>query len=633
MAIAASTLRCALARSTDYFRRSQHPAGYWAGELESNATITAEYLLFRRLLGRGSAPREAAVVRQLLAWQVEGGWPLFYDGPPDLNATLESAVALQMAGLCRDEPPLAEAARVVRELGGLDRARVFTRIWLALLGALPWGTVPVMPPELMLLPDSFPLSIYRFASWARATIVPLLVVLARPPAYRGLVPLLDDFRLPQGRARATGLPAVDTRLAFRVLDGGLQRLRGPLSANPLRGRSLAAARQWILAHQEDDGGWGGIQPAMVYSTLALASLGRDEQAVAKGLAAIEGFGVEEDGAFRLQSCVSPGWDTPWVMLGLAEAGLAPDDLALVRAARWLLAQQSDVYGDWARRAPGVQAGGWPFEFANAQYPDTDDTALVLLALRGCAVGAGEASRRGLAWLLGMQNPDGGWAAFDRENTTTLIEQIPFCDFGEVLDPSSADVTAHVLEALVREGYGYDQAQVRRGLAYIWRQQEADGAWFGRWGVNYVYGTATVLMALARLGFGPQDGRVARAVNWLRARQNVDCGWGESCLSYTHPGWRGRGPSTASQTAWAALGLLPMLGVQDAAVQGGLNWLVERQSRLGTWDEPYFTGTGFPGAFYINYHEYRNYFPTLALARALRAGGEAGHAETKGRAYV
>jgi squalene-hopene/tetraprenyl-beta-curcumene cyclase len=615
-----ASLAAAADRSIRYFRQTQHSLGYWVGELESNATITAEYLFFRRILDRVDPEREQAVARQLLAFQSDGGWPLFYGGPPELNTTIEASVALELAGLPLDHPALVRAAEVVRELGGLARARVFTRIWLALLGALPWDFAPAMPPELILLPHAFPLSIYRFASWARSTIVPLLIVLSNPPKYHGPSPTIAQFQNGHRPAPFDEVPLLSRRALFVTLDQALKGMDDLLQRNPWRQRALEEARRWILARQERDGGWAGIIPAMVNSTLALHALSNgDHDSIERGIEAVEGFGIIEDGMFRLQSCVSPGWDTPWTMLALREAGVAADDPSLIRAAHWLLDQQSTVHGDWAVWAPGVPAGGWPFEFANCHYPDTDDTALVLQVLPLVDVGSDSACSAGLSWLLGMQNQDGGWAAFDRQNDTELVEQIPFCDFGEVLDPSSVDVTAHVLELLAGHGFGRDDPAVRRGLAYTWREQEADGAWFGRWGVNYIYGTAAALMALAALGFDTTDARVARAAEWLRNRQNDDGGWGESCLSYTDPAWRGTGPSTASQTAWAVLGLLAIGNGRDRTVRAGLTWLLDQQRSDGTWTEPHFTGTGFPGDFYIKYHEYRNYFPLLALARAFRQG--------------
>jgi len=615
----AGALGVGIERSAGYFVHTQHAPGYWVGELESNATITAEYLFLRRILNRVDPERERAVARELLATQVDGGWPLFYGGPPDLNTTIEASVALELAGVPLDDPALAEAAEVVRALGGLAEARVFTRIWLALLGALPWSSVPSMPAELMLFPRAFPLNIYRFASWARSTIVPLLVILAQPPHYGGPAPSVAHLCAPAQAARTS---RAGRRARAPALDGLLRRTDGALRRGPWRARALREARQWIVNHQELDGGWGGIIPAMANSTLALATLGGHNSAVDRGIAAVESFGLARDGRFRLQSCVSPGWDTPWTMLALAQAGLPGDHAALVAAARWLLGQQTTRDGDWSMAAPGVPAGGWSFEFTNSHYPDTDDTALVLMALRCTQVPSQAAQASGLAWLLGMQNSDGGWAAFDRENHTRLVERLPFCDFGEVLDPSSADVTAHVLELLGQLGYSLDEPHVRRGLAYLWREQARDGAWYGRWGVNYIYGTAAVLMALRSLGLDAHDRRVSRAVSWLYGHQNADGGWGESCLSYTDPAWRGRGPSTASQTAWAVLGLLAAAPRKDHEPEDprlirGVEWLIAHQTPDGSWDEPYFTGTGFPGDFYIKYHEYRNYFPLLALSRAMQ----------------
>lgn len=589
------------------------------GELEANATLTAEYVFFRRLLDRIDPEREGDVARQLLAWQTDGGWPLYYGGPPEVNATIEAAVALQLTGVPLEDPALVDATEVIRQAGGLSRARVFTRIWLALLGALPWNNVPTMPPELMLLPSIVPLNLYRFACWARATIVPLLIVLQHPPRYEGTVPQIEQFYVGPAGVTSKQPGRLSWGAGFLALDGLLKRSDGLLRRNPWRTRAIDSARQFIETHQEADGGSCGIIPPMMHSTLALTILGDNGPAVEKGIAAVEGFGVQEDGLFRLQSCVSPGWDTPWVMLALGQAGVHPDHPALAAAARWLLDQQSTVYSDWTVRAPGVVAGGWPFEFSNVNYPDTDDTALVLQALPYADVPTEAACASGLAWLLGMQNSDGGWASYDRENRTEMVAHIPFCDFGEVVDPSTADVTAHVLELLGRLGYSHDEAHVRRGLEYLWREQEADGAWYGRWGVNYIYGTAAVLVALGALGLDVGDLRVTRAASWLRAHQNDDGGWGESCRSYTEAAWRGRGVSTASQTAWAVLGLLAIVSAEDEALRGGVRWLLERQNSDGTWDEPYFTGTGFPGDFYINYHEYRNYFPVLALARVMHEG--------------
>jgi len=389
-----AAVRTAIERTQGYFLRRQHADGFWAGELESNASITGEYLFLLRLLGRDSCQREQAIAAQLLRWQTDGGWPLFHGGPPELNATIEAAVALQMAGVPDEHPALAKAVAVARQLGGVERARVFTRIWLALLGALPWDTVPAMPPELMFLPDSFPLNIYRFASWARGTIVPLLIVMDRQPRYAGPAPALDALWTdPNRRKRCLGHRPVAP--AWRLANSALKWLEPLTRWRPTRRRALAAARRWLLGHQERDGGWGGIFPAMSNSTLALYLLDGNSPAVESGLAALEGFAIEDEGRFRMQSCVSPCWDTPWAMLALAESGLPAEHPALRRAADWLLSQQSDLRSDWSRRAPSVEPGGWSFEFANANYPDVDDTAVVVMALLRAGASSGPARRRRL----------------------------------------------------------------------------------------------------------------------------------------------------------------------------------------------------------------------------------------------
>ncbi|MHB0878865.1 MAG: squalene--hopene cyclase, partial [Anaerolineae bacterium] len=416
-------------RACGYFLRQQDPGGFWVGELESNATITAEYVFFRRLLNLEHERQDHGAARQLLDTQADGGWPIYFGGPPDLNATIEAAVALQLAGVPADDPVSLAAAEVIRSLGGLAHARVFTRIWLSFLGALPPEAVPVMPAEMVLQPRASPLSIYRFSSWARGTIVPLLILLNRPVPYHGPVPDVSAYwtaerhfvpRRARQQAGPTSLHSA-ARTLFRRIDRHRRLLAPAMRWEPALALSIDACRRWLLAHQEEDGGWGGIQPAMVHSTLALAACGKDPDAIARAAAAVEGFCIREDGRLRMQSCVSPGWDTPWTMLALRAAGIPAGHPAIASAATWLAAQQSNTYGDWALSAPGVPAGGWPFEFANANYPDTDDTAVVLQALAASTVAAKAARASGLLWLLGMQNDDGGWAAFDRANDTALVQ--------------------------------------------------------------------------------------------------------------------------------------------------------------------------------------------------------------------
>jgi squalene-hopene/tetraprenyl-beta-curcumene cyclase len=386
----------------------------------------------------------------------------------------------------------------------------------------------------------------------------------------------------------------------------------------VREAALARAERWIVERQEEDGGWGGIQPPWVYSLLALVlrGYGLDHPVIRRGLEGLEGFTIREGDVRRLEACQSPVWDTTLALIALSDAGVPSSDEAMVRGAEWLLGEEVRVRGDWSVRRPGLAPGGWAFEFANDVYPDVDDTAEVLLALRAAGRGTDAAVERGLTWLLGMQSSDGGWAAFDVDNCRSVIRDLPFCDFGEVIDPPSADVTAHAVEALAAFDLGSGEPS-QRGVRWLLEAQEPDGSWFGRWGVNYVYGTGAVVPALVAAGVPVGSDAVRRAVRWLESVQNEDGGWGEDCRSYDDGSWSGRGASTASQTAWALLALEAAGERRSEAVGRGVEWLVRGQRADGTWDEPQYTGTGFPGDFYINYHLYRLVFPVMALARCCR----------------
>ncbi len=504
--------------------------------------------------------------------------------------------------------------------GGIEGSRIFTRIWLALFGVVSWDTLPALPPEVIFLPSWFPLNPYDFGCWARQTIVPLCVVAAHQPVRR-LGFELDALRT--GAPPAPPAPLWSWAGGFQRLDRLLHAYeRRPLG--PLRQLALRQCAEWIVRRQEADGSWGGIQPPWVYSMMALRLLGYplDHPVLRRGIEGLERFSIVENGTRRLEACQSPVWDTCLSVLALADAGLAPDHPALCRAADWLLAKECRVRGDWSVRRPDLEPGGWAFEFENLNYPDLDDTAEVAMALRRVAHPEPErieaAVSRAVQWALGMQSRDGGWGAFDVDNTRSLCGELPFCDFGEVIDPPSADVTAHVLEMLAEEGRA-DDPRVRRGLEWLLREQEADGAWFGRWGANLTYGSGAAVPALRALGLAAEHPAIRRCVDWLAAHRNEDGGFGEDLRGYVDPSWRGRGESTASQTAWALLALLAA-GESGALVEGGVRWLAERQREDGGWDEPQFTGTGFPGDFYINYELYRLCFPVMALGRFLGRRG-------------
>jgi squalene-hopene/tetraprenyl-beta-curcumene cyclase len=608
-----------LTKARDHLLKLQDPRGWWIGELETNVTMDAEDMLLRHFLGiltQRDAEETAAWIRS--QQREDGTWANFYGGPGDLSTTVEAYVALKLAGDAPDAPHMKLATDWITEHGGLTATRVFTRIWLALCGSWSWDDLPVIPPEIIYLPSWFPLNIYDWGCWARQTIVALAVVASFKPSR----PL--PFDIGELYAQTPGLPPkADSRdplaMAFNALDTLLHSAERWL---PKRSRRAALHRcaEWIIARQEADGCWGGIQPPWVYSIMGLHLMGHslDSPVLARAIDALERFTIREYGTRRIEACQSAVWDTVLTMTALADAGLEPDHPALISSANWVLSEEIKSPGDWQVRRPNVApGGGWAFEFDNDNYPDTDDVAEVILALRRTSADSKAAIGRGLSWLEGMQSKDGGWGAFDADNTRALINKLPFCDFGAVIDPPTADVTAHIVEALAAEGLARETV-CKRGVIWLLKNQEPDGSWFGRWGANYLYGTGAVVPALIAAGVKPGKPPIRRAVRWLELHQNQDGGWGEDMRSYVDPAaWSGRGASTASQTAWALLALLAAGERDNPATERGVRWLAETQRADGSWDEPYYTGTGFPGDFYLNYHLYRLAFPVSALGRYVR----------------
>ncbi|MEU6085072.1 squalene--hopene cyclase [Streptomyces sp. NPDC047108] len=613
----------ATVRATEYLLARQDAEGWWKGDLETNVTMDAEDLMLRQFLGIRDAETTEAAARFIRSQQREDGtWATFHGGPAELSATIEAYVALRLAGHEPDAPHMAACAAWVRAQGGIAASRVFTRIWLALFGWWKWDDLPELPPEMIYLPTWFPLNIYDFGCWARQTIVPLTVVSALRPV-RSAPFTLDELHTdptePNPPRRMA--PAATWDGLFQRIDRALHAYH-KVAVRPLRRAALRSCARWIVERQENDGCWGGIQPPAVYSVIALHLLGYDLQhpVLRAGLASLDRFAVpREDGARMIEACQSPVWDTCLATIALADAGLPADHPALVKAADWMLSEQVVRPGDWTVKRPRLAPGGWAFEFHNDNYPDIDDTAEVVLALRRVRHPdprrVDDAVRRGVRWNLGMQSKNGAWGAFDVDNTSPFPNRLPFCDFGEVIDPPSADVTAHVVEMLAYEGMAAD-ARTRRGVDWLLAEQEENGAWFGRWGTNYVYGTGSVVPALTAVGIPAAHPAVRRAVAWLEGVQNDDGGWGEDQRSYRDTDWIGRGESTASQTAWALMALLAAGERDGKAVERGVTWLAETQREDGTWDEPYFTGTGFPWDFSINYHLYRHVFPLTALGRYL-----------------
>ena len=625
--------------------------------METNESIEAEDLLLRHFLGISDPEITAATAKWLRHRQrPDGTWAAFHNGPGDLSITTEAYVALKLAGDSPDDPHMVAAREFILEAGGLECTRVFTRIWLALFGEWPWDELPAILPELMFLPKWCPLNIYDFGCWARQTIVPLTIV----TAYRPVRPLpfdVDELR--------TGATAPErTRRKFFSWEGLFWRLDklarladrtwlSRLLGRPIRKLALRRAERWIIARQEADGCWGGIQPPWVYSLMALQLRGYsvDHPIMAQGLAGLDSFEVREGDMRWLECCQSPVWDTALAMVALGDAGVSPNEPAMQAGAQWLLGEEVRVRGDWSVRRRKLEPGGWAFEFENDNYPDTDDTAEVALALlkvvSGEAAGQGSVARdgafqsgaaedslasldepidaalgRAITWLEGMQSSNGGYGAFDVNNTRKFGEYLPFCDFGEVIDPPSADVTAHVIEALCHLASHYGNSAVNQPAlerAYRWlvREQEADGSWFGRWGANYIYGTGAAVPALLSAGISPKHPAITKAVQFLHKSQNPDGGWGEDMRSYTDLRYKAKGESTASQTAWALLALIAAGQLGEPTLRGAA-WLAQTQRTDGTWDEPWYTGTGFPGDFLINYHLYRDVFPITALGRLVAA---------------
>ncbi|WP_280333271.1 squalene--hopene cyclase [Nocardia wallacei] len=629
-----ASVRDALRAAVAHLRSLQDETGWWKGELATNVTMDAEDLLLRAFLGISTPEVTEPAARWIRSQQREDGtWATFHGGPGDLSTTVEAWVALRLAGDSPDAPHMRAAAKFVRAGGGVEASRVFTRIWLALFGLWSWDELPNLPPELIFLPSWFPLNIYDWGCWARQTVVPLTVVATLRPV-RPLPFDIPELRTGSAPAQRDSIASIAG--VFQRLDTVLHSYaRRPLGW--VRDLAMRQAAEWILARQEADGGWGGIQPPWVYSLLALHLLGYslDHPAVRAGLDGLEGFVVREqtpEGELRrLEACQSPVWDTALALVALLDAGEPADDPAVLRATDWLLAEQVTVGGDWQVRRPDLTPGGWAFEFANDRYPDTDDTSLIVLALHQIShpdqARLRAAVERAAEWTVGMQSADGGWAAFDADNTSSLPADLPFCDFGAVTDPPSADVTAHVVEMLAALGRARDE-ECRRGVRWLLDHQERDGSWFGRWGANHIYGTGAVVPALVAAGVDPHSRPIRAAVRWLRIHQNRDGGWGEDLRSYRDAVWIGHGESTASQTAWALLALLAA-GVDSPVVDRGIRWLVDTQRPDGGWDEDLFTGTGFPGDFYINYHLYRVVFPIWALGRYLRGPAAIGTGQTGG----
>ncbi len=604
----------------------QHPEGYWQGALEVNAEMNAEYIIFNRFMELPSdSELDRKLAKQILETQQgDGSWALFPGGEGDLSTTVESYFGLKLVGMRAGDEAMMQARRWILSKGGIANAGTLARFYLAAMNQVPWHTTAAMPVELTLLPNWFPFNIYELSSWARGTLMALMLLQAKKPAVavdprQGVLELY--IQPPHLTKFATwDVPRVlSLRNLLRGADKVL-RFYDEHYLRSLRARALRHAEDWLLEHQDADGSWGGIQPCYILSPMALKGLGyrNDHPVIVDALKAVRDLVWDLGDSIIYQPCVSPNWDTALAAKALLDAGLPGDHPALRNAARWLIDHQIFRRGDWAIKRPNLEPGGWAFEFCNDWYPDVDDSAVILMVLAGAAHDDAAARQRairlGANWVIGMQSKDGGFAAFDVDNDSEWLNEAPFADLEAATDPACADLTGRVLEMMGAVGYRADHPVARRAIAWLRRDQESDGSWWGRWGVSYIYGTFSALAGLRAIGVGVDEPWVRHAAQWLKSVQNSDGGWGETCLADKNPALKGKGNSTPSQTAWALIGLLAgEEGLSESAIRGAA-WLTEHQNSDGRWKDSEFTGTGFPNHLYLRYHMYAHYFPLMALGR-------------------
>jgi squalene-hopene/tetraprenyl-beta-curcumene cyclase len=638
---ASEGVRNAISAAQRYLLSIQHADGHWCGELEGDTILESEYILTLHFLGRTGEKRVRKAAEYLRRKQLpEGGWPNYEGGPPDVSASVKAYFALKLVGDDPTSPHLVRAREVIRRLGGIEATNSFTRIYLSVFGQWDWEDCPAVPPELVLLPDWFPFTIYKISSWSRTIVVPLAVIWAEKP----FCPVPADAEITELR---TGV-APDRRtprtlgetfwyVFFTLVDKLLKAVEAS-KLTPWRRRALEVCEKWIHERLVKSDGLGAIFPPIINTIMAFRCLGYalDDPRLLAQEHELERFEIEDEDTLRLQPCFSPVWDTAIASPALVASGVAVDDPALRRGARWLLDHEVREPGDWLRRAPDAPVGGWYFEYANECYPDTDDTAEVLTSLSQVRFPDEEEDRarresieRGRKWLLGMQNKDGGWGAFDRECVNEVWTYIPFADHNAMIDPSCEDITGRALESLHNLGDRPDHPAIRRAVQFLRAKQEADGTWYGRWGCNYLYGTWLALRGLLHAGEDLSASRYQRAGEWLRARQNADGGWGELQHSYEDPSAKGIGPSTPSQTAWCLMALFALGEFASESVGRGVDYLLRSQQYDGCWRDEHWTATGFPKVFYLRYHLYATYFPLWALslyrqgAGALPQGAKAG----------
>jgi squalene-hopene/tetraprenyl-beta-curcumene cyclase len=641
-----SQVEDAVERSREYIFSLQHEDGYWSGELEADSMLEADYIFMHTLLGTGDQARMQRAMNEIWRYQLEdGSWSLYPGGPGNISLVVKCYFSGKLMGVSADDPRMVKAREWALANGGVTACNTFTKIYLCALGQYDYNAVPAIPPEIVLAPNWFYFNIYEISSWSRAILVPLSIIYAKKP-FKKLAPdqgieelFVGGYNMANMRLRWDRKNLVSWRNFFLILDRMTHWFEA-IHIRPLRALALKKAEKWMLARLEMSDGLGAIYPAMLNAIVALRCLGysEDDPQVIRAMDEFEKLGIEAPATpefnvdtFRMQPCMSPVWDTAQAVYALGESGVSRNDPRLLKAADWMLSKEVRHKGDWAEKVRNVEPGGWYFEFNNEFYPDTDDSAQVLLALNKVDNPREryqyEVCRRAIDWVFAMQCKNGGWGSFDKDNTKMIFQYIPFADHNAMLDPPTVDITGRILEMLATYGYTAKDKRIAKAIKFIYREQEPDGSWFGRWGVNYIYGTFLVLRGLEAIGVWNHEPQIQQAAEWIRMVQNADGGWGETCGSYDDPNTRGVGPSTPSQTAWAILGLLSAGDDRSDSVAKGVRWLLEHQQPNGQWLETMgegatkqsiITGTGFPRVFYLAYHMYRDYFPLLALTSYRRA---------------
>jgi squalene-hopene/tetraprenyl-beta-curcumene cyclase len=671
----------AVGRTRDHLLGLQNPDGHWCAELQGDTILESEYILLLAFLGQGQSDRAKACAAYMLDQQCEhGGWAMFPGGPVEISGSVKAYLALKITGHDPAADYMVKAREAIVKAGGVEKVNSFTRYYLAMLGLIPYHLCPAVPPEMILLPQWAPFNIYEMSSWSRTIVVPLSLLWAcqpkttLPPEHQ-----IDELYASPAKTMPRTIGGVNHEGSrgwlnwttfFQKVDGAIKFGEG-MGVKPLRKRAIKLCEEWILQRLKMSDGLGAIFPPIVWTIIGLRCLGYkdDSEVIQQQLHELDKLCIEEAGKVRLQPCFSPVWDTIISIIALRDAGVSRHDPSIRKAIGWILSKEVKHPGDWSLSHPGIEPGGWYFEYNNEFYPDIDDTCMALIALGKClpegvgrewtmevfdepktggnvpassetpvvfsgrsanaekAIAELEAAapmvnaiRRGVRWLKSMQSRDGGWGAFDADNTRDVLTKVPFADHNAMIDPSTSDITARVLESFAGLGIPADSELHRRAMDFIWKDQQPDHCWYGRWGVNYLYGTWQVLVGLTANGIPATDARLRRAADWLKSKQQPCGGWGETARSYDDPSLRGTGIPTASQTAWALLGLIAAGQADSLAVHRGVDYLLSTQKPNGTWQETEFTGTGFPRVFYLRYHYYSLYFPLMALARYAKAHG-------------